>query len=174
MEDEGADLGASSSRGCGARPQYFRYADANPEADAEGLDVHVRGILINLLSKPPSLISPPPGEGRYPGQDRFREDRRALGDPDLGHLGHHRRRLRVRQAAQVDHQAARHRGSQRRQALRLRVSGDRSAELAAGLGQGSRQHGRGQQREYGPEHLRHSPAFTRKRAIIDSPTGSGT
>ena len=153
MEDDGADYGASSSRGYGAGPQYFRYAEANPAADVKRLDVQVGGILINLLSKPTLLISPPPGEDRDPGQDRFREDRRALGDPDLGHLGHHRRRLRVRQAAQVDHQAARHRGSQRRQALGLRVSGDRSVELAAGLGQGSRQHGRSQQRQHGPEHL---------------------
>ena len=58
MEDEGADLGASSLRGCGARPQYFRYAEANPEADVEGLDVHVGGILIKLLSNHPHQSIP--------------------------------------------------------------------------------------------------------------------
>ena len=81
MEDEGVDYGASSSRGCGARPQYFRYTEANPEADVKRLDVQVECLIFDLLSKPSSVISSPPGEECYPGQDRFREDRHALGDP---------------------------------------------------------------------------------------------
>ena len=41
--------GASSLGGCGARPQYFIFAEANSAADVEGLGVRVGGMPINLL-----------------------------------------------------------------------------------------------------------------------------
>ena len=79
MEDAGADYGPvlkeAQALGEEAERTLFyslnhrdsRYAEANSGADAEGLDVQVGGILINLISKPSSVIYPPPGEDRYPG-----------------------------------------------------------------------------------------------------------